>query len=120
MASSNTTTYPEQLDHILKSQEKLTLAQPAVMDAFGKLHSASIVDSTLTKKTKELIALAIAVVVRCDGCIAFHTHDALEAGASEAEIADALGVAILMGGGPSTVYAAHVMDAITQFKAKKA
>lgn len=55
------------------------------------------------QKAKELMALSIAVCVRCDGCIAYHVHDALEAGASRDEIAEAIGVAVLMGGGPSVV-----------------
>ena len=80
------------------------------------MHRAGSEAGALDQKTKELIALAIAVASRCDGCIAFHTNDALNAGASEAEITDALGVAILMGGGPSLMYATHVVEAIADFK----
>ena len=108
--------YPEQLKHIQSSMGLLAKAQPQVMDAFGALHRAGVSAGALDSKTKELIALAIAVVARCDGCIAFHTNDALEAGATKAEIGDALGVAILMGGGPSVMYATHVVDAIQQFE----
>ncbi|MEZ5758359.1 MAG: carboxymuconolactone decarboxylase family protein [Emcibacteraceae bacterium] len=117
MTLSNTPSYPAQLKHIGECQKKLSESQPKILDAFDQLHRASIADGALNKKTKELIALAIAVVSRCDGCISFHTHDALEAGASEQEITEALGIAILMGGGPAMVYATHVMDAMSEFKA---
>jgi len=115
MTFTDSASYPEQLNHINECQKQLSDIQPDVMNAFAKLHSASIADGELSAKTKELIALAIAVVSRCDGCISFHTHDALKAGATEGEITEALNVAILMGGGPAMVYATHVMDAIRQF-----
>ena len=112
----NTLTYPQQLDKIKGNMEILSAAQPEVMDAFGALHKAGSTDGALDGKTKELIALAIGVAARCDGCIAFHTHDAMKAGASREEITDALGVAVLMGGGPSVMYATHVIEAMDQFE----
>jgi AhpD family alkylhydroperoxidase len=78
------------------------------------LHAANYNAGTLSTKTKELISLAIGVVSRCDGCVAFQTYDALEAGASREEIMDALGVAVLMGGGPAMIYATHVVEALNQ------
>jgi AhpD family alkylhydroperoxidase len=69
----------------------------------------------LDTKTKELIALAIGVSKLCDGCIAHHTAGALKAGAGRDEIIEALGVAIMMGGGPSVVYATHALQAVDQF-----
>lgn len=107
--------FPERLAHIKENLAELTQAQPRAMDAFAKLHTAATGAGALDTKTKELIALAIAVAARCDGCIAFHVHDALRAGATAAEINDALGVALMMGGGPSLVYATHVVDAVKQF-----
>jgi AhpD family alkylhydroperoxidase len=89
------------------------------MGAFSRLHEAISKPGALDTKTKELIALAIGVALRCDGCIAFHTHDALETGASEQEILDALGVAIMMGGGPSVIYATHVVKALEDFRASR-
>ena len=118
-ALPSTLTFPEQLEHIKNNMEVLSEAQPAVMDAFGSLHTAGSIVGALDAKTKELIALAIAVAARCDGCIAFHTHDALNAGSTREEITDALGVAILMGGGPSVIYATHVIEAIGQFEANE-
>ena len=66
----------------------------------------------LDAKTRELISLAVAVTTRCDGCIAVHADAALKQGASRAEIADALGVAVAMNAGAAMVYSARVLDAI--------
>lgn len=115
----NQMSYPEQLAHIKKFMGVLAKGQPATMQAFSALHGAAAGEGALDSKTKELIALAIGVAARCDGCIAYHTYDALEAGATEAEIMDALGVAVLMGGGPSVMYATHVVEAMEQFKATR-
>lgn len=90
---------------------------PEMMAAFGSLHEASVAEGSLTHKTKELIALGIAISVRCNGCIAFHVHDALEAGANRAEIVETIGVAILMGGGPSMVYGCEALEALKEFTA---
>jgi AhpD family alkylhydroperoxidase len=104
-----------QLDQIQEHMGQLAEGQPAPMKAFGDLHDAVAEPGALDFKTKELIALAIAVFARCDGCIAYHTHDALSAGASREEIMEALGVAVLMGGGPAVIYATHVVEALRQF-----
>jgi len=108
--------FPEQLSHIQGQMGALSEAVPVTMQGFGALHKAATAPGALDTKTKELIALAIAVSARCDGCIAFHTSDSLKAGASREEIAEALGVAVLMGGGPAVIYATHVLDAVTQFE----
>ncbi|MCA9320682.1 MAG: carboxymuconolactone decarboxylase family protein [Planctomycetes bacterium] len=94
---------------------RLSEEQPDLMKAFRDLHHAAAKAGALDVKTKELIALGIAVGARCDDCIAFHTHDAMKAGATRAEILETLGVAILMGGGPSMMYATHVLEAMSQF-----
>lgn len=111
-----TLTYPQQLEKIKSNMAVLSKSRPAVMEGFTALHVASSGSGALDTKTKELMALAIAVTARCDGCIAFHTHDAMCAGATREEIMDALGVAILMGGGPSVMYATHVVEAMDQFE----
>jgi AhpD family alkylhydroperoxidase len=109
--------YPRQLETIQTYMGRLAEGQPAAMKGFGELHEAAAGAGALDARTKELIALAIAVNARCDGCIAFHTNAALGAGATRAEIMDALGVAVLMGGGPSVIYATHVVEALEQFAA---
>ena len=107
--------HPDRLRNFEENSQTLAAAQPALMKSFWGLHKTAVGDGALDTKTKELIALAISVAARCDDCIAHHTYDALEAGATREEIADALGVAILMGGGTSVVYAAHAVQAIDQF-----
>ncbi len=110
--------YPDRFEKVQRSRLTLAATQPAVMKAFAELHKAGVATRALDKKTKELIALAISVVARCDDCIAHHIHDTLEAGANREEIADALGMAVLMGGGPSMIYATHAIEALEQFLAK--
>ena len=89
---------------------------PEVMAGFGELHASAVAKGALDTKTKELIALGIAIAVRCDGCIAFHVHDALSSGANRKEILETIGVAILMGGGPAMVYGSEAMEALNEFE----
>lgn len=70
----------------------------------------------LDARTRELISLAVAVTTRCDGCITVHAAEAVKAGESEAEVAEALGVAIAMNAGAVLVYSARVMDAMKAVK----
>jgi AhpD family alkylhydroperoxidase len=62
------------------------------------------------------MALAIAVAIRCENCIAYHVHDALKAGATRPDVLEALGVAIMMGGGPAAMYACEAFQALEQFE----
>ncbi len=109
--------YPEYYERLNELMQKLGEAAPGAMGGFSEMHHGAIADGALSGKTKELIALGIAVTVRCDGCIAYHVHDAMEAGASREEIAETIGVAVLMGGGPSVVYGAEALEAVEQFEA---
>lgn len=93
----------------------LRKAIPEVYEGFTVLHDAAYADGALDRKTKELIALAIATSQHCDGCIAAHARGAAKAGASEAEVAEALGVSIQMMGGPGTVYAPRAFSAFREF-----
>jgi len=92
---------------------------PEVMKAFSAIAQAALQAKALDTKTKELIALAISVAVRCDDCIAFHAKAAVEQGATRDEVAETLGMAIYMGAGPSAMYASHAFDAFSQFAAAK-
>ncbi len=93
----------------------LRKAIPEVYDGYRQLHSAVFRSGALDLKTKELIALAIAVSKECDGCIASHARGAARNGADEAEVAEALGVAIAMNGGPGTVYGPRAFAAFQEF-----
>jgi AhpD family alkylhydroperoxidase len=92
---------------------------PDVMKGFGALAQAALKANALDTKTKELIALAIAVATRCDGCIGFHAEAAVRSGASRDEVMETMGMAIYMGAGPSVMYAAQAIEAYDQFAAKK-
>ncbi len=97
---------------------KLRGGAPEVMKAFSAIAQSASAPSTLSVKTKELIALGIAVASRCDDCIGFHVKAAIDHGASREEIAETLGMAIYMGAGPSVMYAAHALEALGQFEAR--
>jgi AhpD family alkylhydroperoxidase len=75
---------------------------------------AATIAGELDTMTKELIALAIGVH-GCDGCIASHARAAAEAGASKQQTADAIGVTLLMHGGPATIYGARAKTAFYEF-----
>ena len=95
----------------------LRQASPDVWSGFGRLHQAAVADGALPGKVKELMALASAVVKQCDGCIAYHAKAAALAGATEAEVADTLGVALLMDGGTASVYGPRAWAAFHEFSA---
>lgn len=87
------------------------------MAGFGALHKASTADGALSTKTKELIALSVAIATHCDGCVVYHMADALRAGATHEEISEAIGVAVMMGGGTAAVYGAQALEALKQLEA---
>lgn len=110
-----TTDYIAYHQHLEERLGQLGQELPGPMSGFARLHKKAIEDGALSRKTKELMALAISIAVRCEGCIAYHTHDAIAAGAARQELLETIGVAILMGGGPASMYAAQALDAIEQF-----
>jgi AhpD family alkylhydroperoxidase len=107
--------WPQQTTELSALLRNLRGAAPEVMKGFAGIARAATVSKALDGKTKELIALGIAVAVRCDDCIAFHAKAAAEQGASRAEISETLAMAIYMGAGPSVMYAAHAIDAYKAF-----
>lgn len=90
---------------------------PDTLKAYGALSHAAQTAGDLDKKTKELIALALAVAKHCDGCIAYHARNSHRTGATRQEVAETLAVAIQMGGGPCVNYAADALRAYDQFAA---
>ena len=87
---------------------------PDVAKGFSGLARSATAPGALDTKTKELIALAIGIAGRCDGCIGFHTEAAIRLGATREEVLDIIAVAIYMGGGPSYVYGAQALEAYDQ------
>jgi AhpD family alkylhydroperoxidase len=102
-------------DELRIPTRELRHAIPGVYAGYRELHDAALASGVLDAKTKELIALAIAVSKECDGCIAAHAHAAVRHGAIPLEAAEAIGVAFLMNGGPATVYGARAYAAFTEF-----
>jgi len=90
---------------------------PETLRAFSGLTRTAQNSGALDHKVKELIALAIAVSSRCEACIAYHARGAARRGATRQEVAEALGVAIQMGGGPSVNYAAEALGAFDELSA---
>ena len=106
--------YKEITKDISSALAKLRMDSPDVMISFSELANAAAKDGVLDKKTKELIALALGVAAHCDGCIGFHTQVLAKLGATQQEIAETLGMAVYMGGGPSLMYAAEAINAFEQ------
>lgn len=98
----------------------LRQASPDVMKAFSDMARAAHGGEALDGKTKELVALAISVAVRCDPCIAYHAKGAVKTGASRAEVAETLAMAVYMGAGPSVMYAAKALEAVDEIAASVA
>ncbi|MCF6765844.1 carboxymuconolactone decarboxylase family protein [Thiotrichales bacterium 19S3-7] len=94
---------------------KLRQDNPQVMAAFSQLAKEASKDGALDKKTKELIALAIGIAVRCDGCIGFHAKALKNLGATKEEINEVCAMSVYMGGGPSLMYAADALKAFDEF-----
>lgn len=88
---------------------------PDVMSGFTAMAKGATQTEALDEKTKELVALALGVAAHCDGCLGFHTKSLVRLHASREEVAEALGMAIYMGGGPSLMYAADALRAFDQF-----
>ena len=108
--------WPQQTAELTASLKGLRSGAPEVMKAFAGIAQAALAPKALDTKTKELIALGIAVAIRCDDCIGFHVKAALQHGASREEVTEVLGMAIYMGAGPAVMYATHALDAYAQFE----
>ncbi|MCB2082320.1 MAG: carboxymuconolactone decarboxylase family protein [Hyphomicrobiales bacterium] len=107
--------YPEITQRISANMRTLRKNIPETMQGFSAMAQAATKDGVLDKKTKELIALAIGVSTRCDGCIGFHAEALVKLGATREEIEETLGMAVYMGGGPSLMYAAEAIMAFEQY-----
>ncbi len=109
------TSYPALTENISKHVGSLRKGIPDTMKGFSAMAAGATASGALDEKTKELIAMGIAIALRCDGCIGFHTKTAIRLGTTRAEFEEMLGVAVYMGGGPSLMYAAEALDAWEQF-----
>lgn len=112
--------WPAMAATLVPAVRELHKAAPGVMKAFREMGAAAHEGGALDAKTKELLAVAISVAVRCDPCITFHVEGARKHGATRAEIAETIGLAVYMGAGPSAMYAAQALEAFDQYAERAA
>lgn len=115
MGMSGHTQHHDVLTDLNPQHRALRKMIPDVYRGFGEMSNAALTPGALDRGTKELIALAIAVVAGCDGCIASHAQGAARAGATKEQAAEAIGVTFLMHGGPATIYGARAYEAFCEF-----
>lgn len=107
--------WTQTLTNIKKAAPTFAKNNPQMMEAFKHINEAHGTPGALDAKTRELIALAVAVTTRCDGCIAAHTAAARKAGVTEQELSEALGTAIALNAGAAYVYSLRALDALGEF-----
>jgi AhpD family alkylhydroperoxidase len=112
--------WPNVAANLTTAVKELRTGTPDTMKAFTAMAITATQAKALDTKTKELIALAIAVATHCDPCIAFHTEAARKHGATRDEVMETVGMAIYMGAGPAVMYAAQAVEAYDQYVAKNA
>ncbi len=118
-----TTNYIELRQHLEERLTQFGHEMPGPMTGFARLHKKTVEDGALSARVKEMMALAISVAIGCEGCIAYHTHDAIKAGATRPELLETISVGLMtlapalrfgasagVAGGPGTIYAAHAQD----------
>lgn len=103
--------WSEYLGEVKSRIREISKLNPEVVKGYAAISSAKTANPKLDGKVRELISLAVAVTIRCDGCIAVHTEAAKKHGATEEEIMEALGVAVAVNAGSALVFSARVMDA---------
>ena len=111
----------KKIEQSIKDRKKLHLSflkNVKTYKPFLELEEKAFSDGALEKKTKELMALSISIVTKCEPCMQWHLDQALLAGAKDEEIYETIDVAIEMGGGQAGAYARFVLTALEYFKAK--
>ncbi|HSQ38147.1 MAG TPA: carboxymuconolactone decarboxylase family protein [Acidimicrobiia bacterium] len=104
------------LSELAEPTRSLRQAIPEPWEGFAQLHRGVMKDGALSAAFKEIIALAIAVADECDGCVAAHARAAARRGATPEQVAEGLGVALLMMGGPGSVYGPMAWQAYNEFR----
>jgi AhpD family alkylhydroperoxidase len=103
------------IGELTEPTKSLRAAIPDAWSGFAQMHKGAFTDGAIPRAMKEVIATAIAVAQQCDGCIAYHAKGAARHGATPEQMAEALGVALLMMGGPGTTYAPRAWQAFNEF-----
>ena len=108
----------ETLEELRAPARELRELIPDVIAGYAAMGRATMAEGVLPVTVKELIALAIAATRECDGCIATHARSAAHAGVTRAELAEAMGVVVMMNGGPGTVWGPRVLAAFEEYPAE--
>lgn len=109
--------WKDKLSATRKGLRNLNGAIPDTVRAFGGLGKAVKEGGVLDLKTKEFVALGMAVSARCEPCISLHVEALVKVGATREEVSDVLSMAIQMGGGPSMMYAAKALECFDELTA---
>jgi AhpD family alkylhydroperoxidase len=107
--------YREKTAEIRSELRALHKLNPETAKGFQALSAGAMTDGALDKKSRELVALAIAVTQRCEPCINLHVEALMKAGATREEMGSVLAMCVQMGGGPALMYAAHALAAWDEF-----
>lgn len=110
-------TYRQKTAEIRSELRVLHKLNPETAKGFQALSAGAMTDGTLDKKSREFVAIAIAVTQRCEPCITLHIEALMRAGATREELGSVLAVCVQMGGGPALMYAAHALAAWDEFSA---
>ncbi|RAU23282.1 carboxymuconolactone decarboxylase [Paramagnetospirillum kuznetsovii] len=97
-----------------KAVGQIRTGAPEAMKGFSAMARAATAQGALDAKTKELMALALGIAARCDGCLAFHAKAVYDLGGSREEVMETIAMSVYMGGGPSLMYGALALDAYDQ------
>lgn len=108
------------MDETVGNIGTMAKALPETDRGFGVMAKAAKTDGALSEKTKELIALGIAIATKCDSCIGFHTKSLIRLGVTREEFTEALAMATYMGGGPAYAYSAKALAAYETFTKNEA
>lgn len=110
--------YKDSLNNVNENNMKIAKELPKEMNGFMKLHDSALENRALDPKTKELIALGISIVIKCEPCIVSHVNSLIKMGVTREEILDTIAVAMFMGGGPALAYGGKVLEAYDQLSSK--
>ncbi len=100
-----------------RNLDSFRAAHPDAGKGFSALHHGTMKPGALTTKEKEFLAIAIGIHAQCVDCIGFHVRTGIKAGMTREELAEVIGVAMMMGGGPAYMYGAKALEAYDQFTA---
>lgn len=110
-----TTKAQEKFEYIKKGIRGVRTELPATIKAWNEFHEKAMASGAIDAKTKELIALGIALVIRCHNCIILHVQACKRLGVTREEILNVYEVAMVMGGGPAMTYCTELMDALAEY-----